>query len=365
MDRSTYLNESKEKFYSNNLSLNSLESFDIVVGIYSVISYKIIDKPHPNYPDFPKIILVKANWKPNVSDEFLSELEFLFDFTPLLKNFKDSGIKINLVEYGMEELIEFLIHGFSLRDFNVSDINNGIKWEFLYKTNSVIVFSNLTLENNAIEKNSVITNNRIHPRPILENLNNSDEVNIVYILKGSDRNNTEILFPGYKIKEIESSNYIDAFNNEWLSSLYYLSLNSLRTRLGLTMAVTVPVEGYYKIHTIRLDDPRKDSNDTPLAYDMPYQIIGIGNWMSLKQENDFKFDFKEQYSFEIRLNPLFNISAIISGLDNNFPRIKKWDSFYSLANQRYIKINEVSFDSGSYVFNWEAVLINRKIEKTQ
>lgn len=331
-------------------------SFDIVGGYFSVISYKIVNNIHPIYPDFPKIILVKANWKLTESDEYLNEMEFSFDFTPLLKNFKDSGIGINIGEYDIEDLIEILISGFSHGDFHVTDINYGIKWEFLSKTNSVVVFSNLTFEN------VIFVNEKIHPRPVFANQNDSHEGNIVYILRGSDRTITESLFPGYKIKEIESSNHIDAFNKEWISSLYYLSLNSLRTKLGLTMADTVPVPGYYRIHTIRLDKAREDSNHSPLPYDKPYQIIGICNWMALEQDNDFKFDFNEQYSFEIRLNPLFNISAKISGLDNNFPKIKSWDKFYSLTKQSYIKINDVSFDSGSYVIDWEAVHINQKVE---
>lgn len=68
---------------------------------------------------------------------------------------------------------------------------------------------------------------------------------------------------------------------------------------------------------------------------------------------------------EVRLNPLFNRSAIIKNLDSNFPREKREHTFFCIVRAGYIKINSIDFseNGSSYVIDWEAIVIKEKVEE--
>lgn len=376
MKRKKYLSKTREKFYKQDPEENTFGAYNCVSGIYKVKKYKIIEIQDPECIDTPKKIIVTANWKPgeevkvkikgkdeyrNEQEEFLEELEFNFDFTPLLENISSAGLNLD-DDKPYDYKFDVFLGSFQYRDIKIKNLTTPISWQYIEKTTDVVGINNLENEN------KIIYNSKILPRLKNNGSQSNEEGNIVYVLKGSNKDLYHDLYPGCRIVEIESDNLRDAFSNEWVGSIYFLSLNSLRNSLGITMANSVPVPGYYFFHTIRLEAPRKDSNGNPLGYDTPYQVIGIGHWTPLEDKNNFSIiEFNKNQTMEVRLNPLMNNVAVIKGLSPTFPRVKNFTSFYSIARSSFIKINDVSFDdySRSYIINWEAVLINEKVEEVQ
>ncbi|MCH7400073.1 hypothetical protein MM236_18910 [Belliella sp. DSM 107340] len=350
MNRTSYLLDLKSKFNAKDPKLNSLGLYELITGKYRIKKIVIKNIQHPDYSEYPLIIEAIANWTEEVKQEFLSEYEITFDLTLLLKNLERAGVILqdNDTQF---DIAKKLARIFELRDMEISEITyDDIFCEFILKKRRPVLINNLkndmavVLNKNLLPKNSGGPQDENEPR------------NIVFILKGTDLDQIKRLFPDHEIVEIDSLDLSSAFQNEWIAENYFLTLQGLRTRLGLQTGNNIPIPGYYYLHTLRLDAARKhvDPPHEPLPYDLPYQFIGIGHWLPLDAE---VFDFKKHHTIEVRLNPLFNVNAEINELDSSFPRERKWEVFYSILSQCFLKIESVDLDSvsNSYKIAWGAI----------
>lgn len=284
MNRSEYLSSTKDRFFEIFQNDKTLDAFDCKPGIYRVFKFQVFDRNHPKLEGFNKVLIVTANWKFDEEEEFLEELEYLFDFTPLLINLEQSGAfnpgAFHDENYSLEDKIRIIFVMFQRHNIKINEIEESFEWIAINKIKSIV-----KINNTGDSSNDIYFNSRMLPFPNEREVEN--ERNVVYVLKGQ-RNETidSLLFPGYEVIEIESDNYRDAFNNEWSSINYWSLLDETRNRLGIRMADSVLIPGYYDIHTLKLEDPRLDSNDEPYGFDIPYQIIGIGRWMPLEHGQD-------------------------------------------------------------------------------
>lgn len=365
MNRSEYLDVTKGRFFNAFSNEKVFDAHSCRPGIFRVFKYKIIESHHPHLVECDKVIIGTANWKAEENEEFLEELEFKVDVTPLLIGLNDSGVfnmdKFNEINLDFDSKIQTLVALFKRYNVYINSIEDKIpKWAGVQKTKSVVIIDNRNTQDNV-----VIYNSKLLPLPHEDN--EVDNRNVVCVLKGGANTETiNMLFPGCEIIETESDNLADALTNEWLNVNYGFLLNDLRNQLQIQMANSVLVPGYYDVHTLSLVDARRDWNGQPLGFDYPCQFIGIAHWMPLEGngEDDF-FEFNRNHSMEVRLNPLFNSNAIINGLTPNFPREKSVNSFFSVAKSAYIKVNSIDFDqdSSSYRIDWEAIIPNEKVEE--
>ncbi|WP_114748936.1 hypothetical protein [Pleomorphovibrio marinus] len=362
MNRSNYLEITKEKFKDifNNDKLFNV--YKCKTGIYRAINYEVLDEYHPNIPECDKILIVTANWKLNNDEEFLEELTFRFDFTPLLLDIEESGV-LNVdyfkeQNFSYEEKIQVMVWLLQKYNIDLTENSESINWLGVAKSRDIVVIDNHNSADNEVKFNS-----KMLPYPDRNEVEH--ERNIVYVLKGRKDESIKSLFPGYEIIEIESDNIKDAFNNEWLNQNYLFLLDDTRNKLNIQMADSVLIPGFYDIRALRYEDPRLNKNNQPYGYDLPYQIIGIGHWMPLEEGIDKDIlEFNKRHTIEVRLNPIFNAHSEINGLAPDFPMEKRVDTFYYIVRSAFIKINSIEFSEeySSYKIDSEAIPINEKVE---
>lgn len=352
MEREKYLTETREKFFEYSPSKNGTNSYKCIPGIYRVISFDIINMPHPDSQKIDFQLIMTSLWKKDEKEHFLDELIYEFDFTQLFLSLNDEDLNTKISDFSEEEKLKHFELCLGFKDLKIVSFPHPKNISFIQKLNDIILINNLK------SSFSVLAGEKLYPRPQKKQFGDDIEGPVLFVLKNSHPEFYKKLYPGYTVVKIESNNLDAAFSNEWLTFTYFSELNFLRNKLNLIMADTVPIRGYYRFHTIRLDPPRKGSDNQPLVYDQPYQIIGIGNWMPIDKSKDLMFDFNDSFSFEVRLNPLLNQS---STYPSDFSFTKDWKSFCTLAQNFIIKVNDLSLFNNSYSIDWEYIWINQKI----
>lgn len=353
MNRTEYLTDTRLRFSSTAIpSLFFPDHFYPIKGVFRVL--EIIaddDQSHPQFTEVPFILKCRCIWKENMKEDFLQEIEYWLDLTELLEFMEIPQNLPGNLPLDYEKKLHYFYAGSIWRDIHITEIEN-LKWTWVYKNEPVIVSEELN------DNHTIVAGERLLPLPEKSTSNSK-----IYSFSGNDEDYSSPLYPtDAKVIHITENNFEEILKYEIGPTLYFMELNIFRNKYAVQIAETVPVKGYYKIYGLRLDPPRKITKNIggkiikePAPWDLPYQIIGIGHWLNSEVPANKPLKFNEEISIEVRLNPLFNQISSVEGLDSDFPKEKRWDTFYSIATQRVIWIKEIRLENNAYFVDWELV----------